>query len=369
MIKSHFELGEGLYLLNHSVGRLPVDTPDYVQTHFFEPWRTGSPDPWGQWMQVFDTFQQALATLFNSQPQQFCPQVNLSSGLSKLLGAFTSPGQKKVILMTENDFPSMGFAAEYALPEGYQVRFIPKHLDILDMDVWHQYMTKDVYTVFITHAHYNTGKLAPVQKVIELAHEQGVLAIVDIAQSSGVVPIDFSLWNADVVLGSCVKWLCGGPGAGFIWFNAAMVGKLAPKDVGWFSHKNPFEFNIRHFEYADDAARFWGGTPSVMPYVVATHGINTLLDIGIQPIREHNQSITQRIVDSLDQTVVVSPVNQEQRGGTLVLKFQQQDEVVKALQHQKVKFDVRASGMRLSPHIYTDKSETDTLLDVFTQFN
>ena len=369
MIKQRFEMGEGLYLLNHSVGRLPVDTPSYLQTHFFEPWRTGSPDPWGQWMTVFGRFQQALAVLFHSRPEQFCPQVNLSSGLSKLLGSLKASQSKRVIVMTENDFPSMGFAAEYGLPDGFEVRFIPKHLDILDLDVWRQYLTDDVFAVFVTHAHYNTSKLAPVQEIVSMAHAHDALAIVDIAQSSGVVPIDFSKWQADVVLGSCVKWLCGGPGAGFIWFNAGMANKLTPKDVGWFSHQNPFEFNIRHFEYADDAARFWGGTPSVMPYVVATNGINTLLEIGIEQIRHHNQSMTQHIIEQLDEKTVVSPIEPSQRGGTLVLKFGQQDQVAAALQRQQVKFDVRPLGMRLSPHIYTDMSELDVLLEVFARYN
>ena len=123
----------------------------------------------------------------------------------------------------------MGFAAEYGLPDGFEVRFIPKHLDILDLDVWRQYLTDDVFAVFVTHAHYNTSMLAPVQEIVSMAHAHDALAIVDIAQSSGVVPIDFSKWQADVVLGSCVKWLCGGPGAGFIWFNAGMANKLTPK--------------------------------------------------------------------------------------------------------------------------------------------
>ena len=106
-----------------------------------------------------------------------------------------------------------------------------------------------------------------------------------------------------------------------------------------------------------------------MPYVVATNGINTLLEIGIEQIRHHNQSMTQHIIEQLDEKTVVSPIEPSQRGGTLVLKVGQQDEVAAALQRQQVKFDVRPLGMRLSPHIYTDMSELDVLLDVFARYN
>lgn len=366
MIQDKFEMGDGIYLLNHSVGRLPTTTPAYLETHFFAPWRRGTPDPWAQWMEVFGGFQQALARLFDSQPEQFCPQVNLSSGLSKLLGALPAPTTAKIVLMTANDFPSMGFAAGKSLPDGYQVRFIPKTADVLDPEVWAHYLTDEVAAVFITHCHYNTSKLVPVGAIAALARKRNILSIVDIAQSAGVVPINLSSWQADVVLGSCVKWLCGGPGAGFIWFNNGLLSHFEPKDVGWFSHQNPFEFDINHFQYAADASRFWGGTPSVMPYVVATNGINTLLDIGIAQIRQHNQSMIQRLVASLPEQVVVSPTQSDHRGGTLVLKFQQQNAVVEALHRAAVKFDVRTLGMRLSPHIYTSSEEIDRVMDIIS---
>ena len=40
-------------------------------------------------------------------------------------------------------------------------------------------------------------------------------------------------------------------------------------DVGWFSHAQPFEFDIHNFEYAEGAARFSGGTPSIAPFAGA----------------------------------------------------------------------------------------------------
>ena len=369
MSHSMFEMGDGIYLLNHSVGRLPKSTPAYLEKHFFSPWREGTPDPWGQWMGVFNRFQQALSALFHSQSEQFCPQVNLSSGLSKLFGALPTPISRKTVLMTENDFPSMGFVARQSLPEGYDVRFIPKSEDVLDPDVWSHYLTDDVVAVFITHSHYNTSKLTPVSTITRMAHERDILSIVDVAQSSGVVPIDLTEWRADIVLGSCVKWLCGGPGAGFIWFNKASLTRFEPKDVGWFSHKNPFEFDINHFEYADDASRFWGGTPSVMPYVVATNGIETLLNIGIEKIRRHNQTLTQHVVDNVPDYALVSPTHSDKRGGTLVLKFQQQDAVADALNCANVKFDVRPLGMRLSPHIYTSRTDIDKIIEILGRFD
>ncbi|MGO0307367.1 aminotransferase class V-fold PLP-dependent enzyme [Endozoicomonas acroporae] len=362
MHNQRFAPAQGIYLLNHSVGRLPVTTRSAVERHFFAAWEQGEPDAWGDWMTVFDQFRGELATLLNGREDQFCPQVNLSSGLSKLLMSLPEPGPRNTLLLTENDFPSMGFVMQQAERAGYRVRFMPKSVNPLDIDQWSDFMTGDVCAVLVAHAHYNTGRLTPVAAITALAREREILAIVDISQSAGVVPIDLAIWQTDVVLGSCVKWLCGGPGAGFLWINDEILDHLNPMDVGWFSHQNPFEFNIKHFQYADNASRFWGGTPSVLPYIVATSGIRTLNEIGVGQIRTHNLALTRSIMESVPQSSVVTPLEAENRGGTLVLDFANQAQVSQALKSARVQFDVRSMGMRLSPHIYNTADEINEVI-------
>ena len=60
-------------------------------------------------------------------------------------------------------------------------------------------------------------------QLLPLLRERGALSIVDIAQSAGVIPIDLDAWAADFVIGSSVKWLCGGPGAGYLWANPDII--------------------------------------------------------------------------------------------------------------------------------------------------
>ena len=48
----------------------------------------------------------------------------------------------------------------------------------------------------------------------------------------------------DFIVGSCVKWLSGGPGAGFLWVGEDVIDRCQPQNVGWFSHEDPFEFDI-----------------------------------------------------------------------------------------------------------------------------
>lgn len=68
-------------------------------------------------------------------------------------------------------------------------------------------------------------------------------------------------------------------------------------DLGWFSHEAPFEFDIHDFRYAKGAKRFWGGTPSVLPYMLAVASLQQLRAFGDSQIYQHNQRLGQGILD------------------------------------------------------------------------
>jgi len=118
-------------------------------------------------------------------------KINLSSGLTKILQSFEENQNKKmVVLMSEVDFPGMGFVLQKALPNHSEIRFIPSNEDVTDYTVWEKYLTDDIDMVFISHAYSNTGQLSPIDNVLSLARSKNILSILDVAQSVGIVPID-----------------------------------------------------------------------------------------------------------------------------------------------------------------------------------
>ena len=222
-----------------------------------------------------------MANLIHGDIGEVCPQANLSSALSKFLPALPLRKGKTKILLSANDFPSLGYVIKHMCGNDYQIAFIPPEEDLHDVNRWESYLKDDVAIALLTHVQSNTGRNLPIDAITALCHEKDIISIVDIAQSAGVLPVNVQRWQADCVIGSSVKWLCGGPGAGFMWIKSALIPCLSPIDVGWFSHENPVEFDILNFQYAKDALRFWGGTPSVAPFIIAANSINTLLNIGI----------------------------------------------------------------------------------------
>ena len=363
--KDDFILTNSNYLLNHSVGRpLKTSENDFAE-RFYEPWKKSNNEPWEKWLETINDFTLSLAKIFNAKQSEFCPQVNLSSGLTKILMSLKQVQKKKsVVLVSEIDFPGMGFALKKSLPEDCEIRFIPANEDITNSSIWDAYMTEDIDLVFVSHAYSNTGQLSPISDVISMARSRDIISILDIAQSAGIVPIDLTALKPDFMLGSSVKWLCGGPGASYLWVNTERLSSCEPKDVGWFSHENPFEFDIHNFRYHDSALKFWGGTPVVAPFVIATNSINYFTKIGIKNIRKHNQALIAKTANEID-LEFISPRDEAIRGGTMILDFgSNQQKVLNHLQDNNIGVDLRSHGIRISPHIYNDEQDIDQLISV-----
>jgi len=366
-MNKEFHTPSGIYLLSHSVGCLPHKTKQAFEEKYFAPWESLGGNAWNVWLEQIEEFKTALSMLLGSSADSFCPQTNISSALTKILSSFPNSKDKNVITYSAHDFPSTGFVISQLKKSGYQLNILSKDKQITELDEWQRLLSPQTKAVLITHVSSDISAVAPVKKIIELAKQHHIITIVDIAQSAGIIPISLDEWDADFVIGSSVKWLCGGPGAAFLWMNPNNQSKWEPVDVGWFSHQSPFEFDINNFIYADNANRFWGGTPSISPFIAATTGINELLTFGIDKSYKHNRRLTQMIIDYVTGAglTLETPLPTEQRGGTVSIRFQEVEKIKTALNNNQIYYDVRKNNIfRFSPHIYNSEKEITILCDL-----
>ncbi|MDE0842167.1 MAG: aminotransferase class V-fold PLP-dependent enzyme [Porticoccaceae bacterium] len=365
MMREKYAEQRGIYLLSHSIGLPLKQSQADADDAYWRAWRQADTDIWPQWFSGIDNFRHQLSELLQTQTKNICPQTNISSAVGKVIFSLPATASKKVILLCEDDFPSIGYALQQSHHIGYQLRYLPKDADLHDVATWEQHLTGDVGLCLITHVQSNTGRRLPVAQITEIARQRSILSLVDIAQSVGIVPINITQWQADFIVGSCVKWLSGGPGAGFLWVDSAMIERCEPRDVGWFSHQAPFEFDIHEFRYAEDALRFWGGTPSVHPFLVAASSLQFVNSVGIAHIEANNVALSSCILEQIKPEYLVSPRAHHQRGGTLILHFgDHHTAVTESLERHAVQFDGRAKGIRLSPHLCNSPAQIAHLLDI-----
>lgn len=351
------------YFLSHSVGCQLNTLPAFMQSTYFDPWKNAGGDAWPAWLDILNLYRTELANYLGVRQSDICPQTNVSSALTKALYSLPKRTGRKTILLSPSDFPTIGFALKQAEKSGYQLRFVEG--DVTDVQSWRDAMDDSVQLVHITHAISNTSQLLPVKDICVLAREMEIFSVVDIAQSVGIVPINLADWDPDFSIGTGVKFLCGGPGACFLYVNPNIIERCEPIDVGWFSHENPFEMDIHNFKYAPDALRFWGGTPSPAPFTATLHS----LQYWQEPENNNAPEIAQTHLSLLSSTIpdaaLISPRNASARGGTLVVAPQKRQGLRDALAAQNIKHDERQEGFRFSVHGYTPVDDVLLLKTIF----
>nr|WP_136252340.1 aminotransferase class V-fold PLP-dependent enzyme [Ningiella ruwaisensis] len=348
----YFIKPQGVYALSHSVGPMTLAAKEAIQNHYINQWEEHGGDAWAYWLEQISKFNVQLASLLNVQAEEICPQPSVSLGfslwLSAALKAFKSD-KPRTILMHKSAFPSLGFAV-HGLSETYNIKCVFVDGDPNNLSAWESALiAHKPFACLFTHAHSNTGHLSDIKMLVALARQHNTLIAVDIAQSVGIIPIDLKSWKVDCVVGSCVKWLSGGPGAGFIWLPKESIKHYLPDHVAWFSHENPFDFDIQHFNYHPDARRFWGGTPNVQSYIAAAASIESLAEIGIDTLRKYNRELIAQFLSNYPHKIP-SHYQQNSYSATLCLPLpaNQADRILKKLQQADVKFDERYSTIRLS---------------------
>ena len=368
MKKDAFHLPGRHYFLSHSVGAQPRTYDAAIAEGYLHPWRTDGFEVWNPWFETIERFKTGLAQILGATPSDICPQSNVSSGIAKLIFSLPErPGRNKIVL-TEDDFPTVGFALNQAQKSGYELIFLPGGATLADPDAWARAFEDDVQLVVATHVYSNTSVRAPLADIAARATKAGVFTLFDIAQSAGALPIALDEWGADFAVGTSLKYLCGGAGAAYLWARKEAAQACEPIDVGWFSHETPFEFDIHHFAYAEGATRFTGGTPSIAPLAGACAAHDIINDIGVEKIFAHNQDLLDQLISGLPEDAFLSSTRQGFRGSSALIRVADYDRTAAALKEAGVGHDTRKGAVRISIHLYNDEDDVDALRRAISEF-
>ena len=276
---------------------------------------------------------------------------------------FDFDGPRRRIVYEEGNFPSVRYL--YQAQRGADILVAADDEGVVEA------IEERTLLVPITHVLFKTGQIQDVESIVEKAHEEGAHVVLDAYQSVGTVPLDVTALGVDFAVGGSVKWLCGGPGAGWLYVRPDLAATLEPALTGWQAHARPFAFEPEQ-DYAEGAARFLTGTPNVPALYAATAGYDIVEEIGIARIRERSQEQTALLVELLDEAgyPVGSPRDPARRGGTVVVKPPAFERVGRGLAERGVICDWRPDvGLRLGPHFYNTDDELRFAVEQITELS
>jgi kynureninase len=264
------------------------------------------------------------------------------------------------------DFPSMLYLYRAQQASGFELHIVPAEDDLtVSTDRLLSAIDESTAIVAFSHVLFRTSYIMDAAAVIARAHEVGAVVILDIYQAAGIIPVDVSALQVDFAIGGCLKWLCGGPGNGFMYTRPDLLKSARPSFTGWVSQAAPFTFANENAGMRDDAMRMMNGTPSIPSYYAALGGLEIVDEVGVTCIREQSQRLTKRLLDLVDEYAFASAASRdpERLAGSVAVSVPDAARVSRTLKARSFLVDYRPPvGIRISPHFYNTVDEVEQIM-------
>jgi kynureninase len=346
-------LADTTYLINHSLAAMPAAAEARV-LEYTDSWRTRGIRAWGEgWWDMPLTVGDQVGRIVGAPPGTVCMHQNVTVAVAVVLSCFKLEAPRNRIVYLEGEFPSVRYLLQ-AQP-GVEISVVP------DVDALLEEIDERTLLVPVSHVLFKVAELQDVTAVQKRAEKVGAHVLLDAYQSAGAVPLDVTRLGVSFATGGSVKWLCGGPGAGWLYVRPDLIDELQPAFVGWQGHARPFAFEPE-LEYADGIARFLTGTPNVPALYAATAGYDVIEEVGVFAIRRRSLDLTDHLIRLADAAgfEVTSNRDPAMRGASVSVRMPGFEGVHKELAERQVLCDFRPEvGLRIGPHFFNTEEELD----------
>lgn len=359
-------LASSVYMISHSLGAMPraaqVALNEYAQL-----WVEKSITAWEDWIKESKLAAARIEKILGAAAGTVQMATNVSQVQATLASCLDYSGPRNRVVYTSLNFPTVSYVWKAEERRGAEVVVVPSD-DGIGVPTERLLAAIDERTLVvpISHVLFRSSFIQDAAAIVKRAHEVGAMVILDTYQSAGTIPLDVTALGVDFVCGGSVKWLCGGPGAAYLYVRPDLIPRFAPRTTGWFAHRAPFAFTMPDQEYAEDVSRYGGGTLAIAPLYQARAGAELIGRIGVTAIRQKSLRQTAHMLKRAAEAGyrINSPQSESQRGGTVVMDFAGADKVCAELNRRKFFCDHRpGGGLRASPHFYTTDAEVDRFMD------
>jgi kynureninase len=345
------------YLINHSLGAMPTRVEERLGA-YAASWRERGVRAWGEgWWELPLAVGDQVGRIVGAPPGSTVMHQNVAVGAAVVLSCFQPTAGRNRVVYERGEFPSVRYLFQAQLD--LEVVVCEDDAELVET------IDERTLLVPISHVLFKTGEIQDVGSVVRRAHEMGAYVLLDAYQSAGIVPLDVTALGTDFAVGGSVKWLCGGPGNGWLYVRPELAERLEPTLTGWQAHAAPFAFE-EELRYAAGAARFLTGTPNVPALYAATAGYDLIEEIGVERIRANSLRQTELLIGLAEAAGlgVASPREQARRGGTVTVHVDDFPAVHRELATREILCDFRpGAGIRIGPHYFTSDAELEHVID------
>lgn len=359
-------LASSVHFISHSLGAMPAAASEHLAA-FSELWVRKSITAWEDWLPEVARAGERVGRIIGAPTGTVVMNTNVSAIQALLASCLDyAMGGKDGVVYSSHNFPTVSYVWKAEERRGARVTVVEGDRVGVSAEALCAAIDERTLVVPISHVLFRSSYIKDVKAIVKRAHEVGALVVLDCYQSTGTVPVDVVDLGVDFACGGSVKWLCGGPGAAYLYIKQDLIPRFAPRVTGWLGHEKPFAFTMPEQHYADSMWRYMAGTPAIAALYQARAGVELVAELGVEAIRKKSLRQTQVMIDAVDARgwTLNSPREAARRGGSVVMDFAGAQPVCAELNKRRFFCDYRpGAGIRVSPHFYTTDEEITLLFD------
>lgn len=242
---------------------------------------------------LFDT-RELLADFFSvKDPLRIAFTPNITHSLNVALRGLLKPGDH--VITTSMEHNSVMRPLRDLGNQGVEVTVVQVNPDgTLIPESIEKALKKNTRMIVMIHASNVTGDIMPVAEVGNIASSNGIIFCLDAAQSAGVINIDVSKLNIDILCFTGHKSLFGPMGTGGIYIKKGLEKEIKPLLCGGTGSRSEFE---EQPDFMPD--KFESGTLNVIGIAGLAAGISFINNTGIDAIRKREDQLTGMFMDGI----------------------------------------------------------------------
>jgi selenocysteine lyase/cysteine desulfurase len=361
-IRAQFPIFERkIYLNSCSQGALSAAVEAGLLEHIAS-WHQGG-SPWDVWVQKYEEARAVFARFIGADPDEVAIVPSASAGINAIASSLDFRQRPKVVL-GDFEFPTMGHVWLAQQRHGAQVHFATAQGDQISLDAYDRLIDQQTRIVPLTHVCFLNGYRSDVAGVTRLAHDRGALLLLDGYQDCGTRPVDGKAMDVDFYVSGTLKYLLGPAGVAFLYVRRELISSLVPTITGWFGQRNPFAFDVRHFDPAPSARRFEAGTPPIINLYGAIPGIELLTGVGLDSVAAHIATLAGKLIEGVRRLGIRIKTPVDTVGPLIVLQSRNLEELLERLAARGIIASGRYDGLRISFHLYNSLGDIEQLLQV-----
>ena len=259
---------------------------------------------------------------------------------------------------------------------GLEVRIVKQRDWRTHLSAFEELVDRNTRLIAITLVSNVNGFVADSKVLSDLAHAHDAYLYADVAQAAGCIPLDVRALGLDFCCAGGYKWLMGLEGLGFLYVKEKLQDEVL----------RPMQFGDRQYDAiqyhnfpgspAGPADVTWEPRPGaaqyeigVLPNVVIASQLQSLqyiLDIGVDRIQAHATPMVERLLREMP--ALGYPTITPPGMGTPLAAFQapKGDELLAKLRRANVDVKVKWNQTRVSPSVYNNDDDIDTLLNALS---